>query len=84
MSEQPGYRVSGKNGKASFLSREIPVTGEIREVINEPFVFNAKEYKATCLTVGNPHCIIFMDHVSAEQAKNLGPYVENAMSSRRG
>ena len=67
-----------KMGKASFLSREIPVTGEIREVINEPFVFNAKEYKATCLTVGNPHCIIFMDHVSAEQAKNLGPYVENA------
>ena len=67
-----------KMGKASFLSREIPVTGEIREVINEPFIFNKKEYKATCLTVGNPHCIIFMDHVSAEQAKNLGPYVENA------
>ena len=67
-----------KMGKASFLSREIPVTGEIREVINEPFVFNKKEYKATCLTVGNPHCIIFMDHVSAEQAKDLGPYVENA------
>ena len=67
-----------KMGKASFLSREIPVTGEIREVINEPFVFNAKEYKATCLTVGNPHCIIFMDHVSAEQAKIWAPYVENA------
>ena len=67
-----------KMGKASFLSREIPVTGEIREDTRSRVVFNAKEYKATCLTVGNPHCIIFMDHVSAEQAKNLGPYVENA------
>ena len=65
-------------GKASFLSREIPVTGEIREVINENFTFHQKEYKATCLTVGNPHCIIFMDQVNAELARELGPYVENA------
>ena len=65
-------------GKASFISREIPVTGEVREVINEPFVFNKKEYKATCLTVGNPHCIIFTDQVSAEIVKKIGPYVENA------
>ena len=65
-------------GKASFLSREIPVTGEIREVINEEFTFNHEAYKASCLTIGNPHCIIFMDQVSAKQAKELGPYVENA------
>ena len=65
-------------GKASFISREIPVTGEIREVINETFTFNDKDYKATCLTVGNPHCIIFTDQVSEDQVKNLGPYVENA------
>ena len=65
-------------GKASFLSREIPVTGEIREVINEPFTFHGKEYKATCLTVGNPHCIIFTDKVSKEAVTELGPYVENA------
>lgn len=65
-------------GKASFLSREIPVTGEVREVIDELFTFNKKEYKATCLTVGNPHCIIFMDQVSPEKVRELGPYVENA------
>ena len=67
-----------KMGKASFISREIPVTGETREVINEPFVFHGQEYKATCLTVGNPHCIIFTDQVSREKVEKLGPYVENA------
>lgn len=67
-----------KMGKASFLSEEIPVTGEKREIINETFTFNEKEYKATCLTVGNPHCIIFADKVSKEAVKELGPYVENA------
>ena len=65
-------------GKASFLSKEIPVTGEIREVIDEPFTFKQKEYKATCLTVGNPHCVIFMDQISPEKVRELGPYVENA------
>lgn len=65
-------------GKASFISREIPVTGEIREVINETFTFNDKDYKATCLTIGNPHCIIFTDKVTEEMARELGPYVENA------
>ncbi len=59
-------------GKASFLSREIPVTGEVREVIDEPFTFNKKEYKATCLTVGNPHCIIFMDQGISEKSKRAG------------
>ena len=73
-----------KMGKASFLSREIPVTGEIREVINEPFVFNAKEYKATCLTVGNPHCIIFMDHVARNRRRIWAPMWKTRMSSRRG
>ena len=67
-----------KMGKASFISREIPVTGEVREVINESFTFHNKEYKATCLTVGNPHCNNFMNQVPPEQAKELGPYVENA------
>lgn len=64
--------------KHSFLSREIPVTGETREVVNEGFVFHGREYKATCLTVGNPHCIIFADQVSEEAVRELGPYVENA------
>ena len=67
-----------KMGKASFISEDIPVTGEKREIINEPVIFHNQEYKMTCLTMGNPHCMIFMDKVSGELAKSLGPYVENA------
>lgn len=65
-------------GKASFLSKEIPVTGEVRQVIDEPFTFREENYKATCLTIGNPHCILFLDEISPEKVKTLGPYVENA------
>ncbi len=67
-----------KMGTASFWSDEIPVLGERREVVNEMMTFNGQKYKATCLTVGNPHCILFFDKVKEETVKALGPYVENA------
>ena len=65
-------------GKASFLSDDIPVTGESREVVNETFTFHGQDYRATCLSIGNPHCIIFTDKVSREAVTALGPYIENA------
>ncbi|MDD3219732.1 MAG: diaminopimelate epimerase [Lachnospiraceae bacterium] len=65
-------------GKATFVSTEIPVTGEEREVVNEPFLFHDQLYNATCTSVGNPHCVIMMENVSKETVKDLGPYVENA------
>jgi len=64
-------------GKVSFLSTEIPVKGKNREVINEELQVNEVKYKATCLSIGNPHCVIPMEAVSEEKAKELGPFIEN-------
>lgn len=74
---QRGTEFKINMGKASFLSEDIPVSGPSRDVINEPFTFHGNTYRATCLTVGNPHCIINMEQISKEQVLNLGPYVEN-------
>ncbi len=65
-------------GRASFFSKDIPVSGDPREVVDEGFRFHDRMYRATCLTVGNPHCIIFTNHLEAADAKLLGPYVENS------
>ena len=64
-------------GKMTFLSTKIPVKGREREVVDEELQINGVEYKVTCLSVGNPHCVIPMDEVTEEKAKELGPYVEN-------
>lgn len=64
-------------GKITFLSTDIPVKGKKREVINEELQVNRVKYKATCLSIGNPHCVIPMEEVSEEKAKELGPFVEN-------
>jgi diaminopimelate epimerase len=64
-------------GKVTFISNEIPVAGMKREVVNEPLDINGTKYNVTCLSIGNPHCVIPMKQVSEETARALGPYVEN-------
>ena len=51
-------------GKMTFISTEIPVRGKEREVVNEELQINGINYKVTCLSVGNPHCVIPMDEVT--------------------
>jgi len=64
-------------GKMTFRSTQIPVSGGGREVVDEELQINRVRYKVTCLSVGNPHCVIPMDEVTEEKAKELGPEVEN-------
>jgi diaminopimelate epimerase len=64
-------------GKVTFISTEIPVTGKKREVVNEELEINKSKYKVTCLSIGNPHCVIPMTEVSEQKARQLGPFVEN-------
>ena len=61
---EDGSRLRISMGKLSFWSDEIPVAGERREVINEDMVFGNMFYPATCVSVGNPHCVIPMDEIS--------------------
>ena len=64
-------------GKVTFISNEIPVAGDRREVVNEPLDINGTQYKVTCLSIGNPHCVIPMPEVGEQTARTLGPFVEN-------
>lgn len=64
-------------GKVTFVSDEIPVAGEKREVVNEALDVNGVDFKVTCLSIGNPHCVIPMEQVSEERARAIGPFVEN-------
>lgn len=64
-------------GKITFLSTKIPVRGKEREVVDEELQINGAKYKVTCLSIGNPHCVIPLDDVTEQKAKELGPKVEN-------
>ncbi len=65
-------------GTTTFVSTQIPAIGEEREIIDEDMVFHNQTYRVTCVSIGNPHCVIPMEHISKEKALELGSYVEQA------
>ena len=50
---------------------------EKESVIDEPITVQGKEYKMTCVSMGNPHAVVFMDDVTNLQIEKIGPYFEN-------
>ena len=75
---EEGSRLRISMGKLSFVSEEIPVIGERREVINEDMVFGNNLYPATCVSVGNPHCVIPMQEISKVLVCKIGVHSESA------
>ena len=75
---EDGSRLRSSMGRLSFWSDEIPVTGERREVINEDMVFGRTLYPVTCVSVGNPHCVIPMREISQPLVCKIGNYSEVA------
>lgn len=64
-------------GRATFRSREIPVTGPDRDVVDEPVDAAGERLRVTAVSVGNPHCIVFVDDPAAVDLARLGPALEH-------
>lgn len=64
-------------GEPQFLAREIPVISENEHVLDEPITVQGKEYRMTCVSMGNPHAVVFVDDVEHFPVEELGPYFEN-------
>ena len=71
-----GRQVTVEMGPVSFDSRQIPVEGPPREVLNESILVAGQELCFSAATIGNPHCVILCEEVSAEDAQHLGPLIE--------
>ena len=73
---EDGRNVTVDMGKVSFDSSQIPVEGPPRQVINEQIVVDGQEFSFCAATIGNPHCVILQDEISAQEAKKWGPLIE--------
>jgi len=54
----------------------IPVASEGR-VIDAPLQVGEREWRVTCVSMGNPHCVTFLDDVAALDLERLGPTFEH-------
>lgn len=64
-------------GRATFVSAEIPVAGPRREVVKESLEVDGRRLLVTCVSVGNPHCVIFTDALDMAEVMQLGPKIEH-------
>ena len=71
-----GRKVTIDMGQVSFDSTKIPVTGPVREVIEEKIEIDGSTLEFSAATIGNPHCIILQNEISEAMARNLGPKIE--------
>ena len=68
--------VSVDMGKAEFTPSKIPVSLEGEKIINRKISIKGEDYKITCVSMGNPHCIVFQDDVNTLDLSSLGPKFE--------
>jgi diaminopimelate epimerase len=54
----------------------LPMLGQ-GTFINENLEVDGEAYKVTCLSMGNPHCVIFVDKVDDFPVEQVGPKIEN-------
>ena len=71
-------------GAPELRPDRIPVTVaeagiplEKERIVNAPIIVQGKEYKMTCVSMGNPHAVIFLEDVTNLEIEQIGPYFEN-------
>lgn len=64
-------------GKAILTPKDIPVTLDGDIIIDRAINVGGKEYKITCVSMGNPHCVTFVDDVTKIEIEKIGPLFEN-------
>lgn len=56
---------------------DVPVLSDKAYVINESLMIDNEEYEITCVSMGNPHCITFVDNTDNIEIESIGPKFEN-------
>lgn len=63
-------------GKAILVPKEIPVLSDLDRFIKQPIIIDDKNYEVTCVSMGNPHAVIYCDDVDHLPLEAIGPKFE--------
>lgn len=77
--KQKVEKVTVDMGEPILEAEQIPVLFQKSPVVNEPVDFgNGINYAITCVSMGNPHAVIFTDNIDQLDIKMIGPVIENS------
>jgi len=64
-------------GEPILTAEDIPVAGFGKEqVVHKELTVLDKTYQITCVSMGNPHCVIFVEDINAVELEKIGPMIE--------
>lgn len=63
-------------GEPILKPADIPVASEKERFISEPVEIDGQIYKVTCVSMGNPHAVAYVDDVTAFPLEAVGPKME--------
>ena len=63
-------------GEPKLKGKEIPVHLSGR-IINRPLKIDSKDFRITCLSLGNPHCVIYQENLDTFPVEKYGPLLEH-------
>lgn len=76
-----------ENGKVSTVkvnmgapilkAADIPVLCDTEQMVDQPVTVDGKEWKITCVSMGNPHAITYIEDVKNLDIEKIGPKFEN-------
>ncbi len=70
-------RVRVNMGAPELCAKKVPVVSEKEQVINEKILVQGEQYRMTCVSMGNPHAVVFVEDVEHLDIEAVGPYFEH-------
>ena len=64
-------------GKAVLVPKDIPVNSGLDRFISQPLTVDGRKWDVTCVSMGNPHAVIFTDGIDSLELEKIGPLFEN-------
>jgi carbamoyl-phosphate synthase large subunit len=65
-------------GRASLDASALPTTLPAQRLVDVPVTIGGRDYRITCVSLGNPHCVVFCDRVDGVDVPAVGPQFEHA------
>lgn len=64
-------------GKPIIKPADIPVRWNDKQVVDEPIAIDGQLHKLTCVSMGNPHAVVFMPDIEHLDLPRIGPHFEH-------
>lgn len=74
---QPGTATSQDTSNRSAQAVTSRSPQDLHQIVDCPVSVDGKEYRMTCVSMGNPHCVVFMDAIQGLELEKIGPRFEH-------